>query len=79
MLTPTQLRQDLYRILDDVVATGRPIEIARNGRLLQITLVERSATDGATLDLSALERRPGLIVGDSGELPDVHWDEAWRP
>lgn len=35
-ITPTQLRQNVYRILDEVLESGRPTEVVRNGRKLLI-------------------------------------------
>jgi len=37
-LTPTQLRKDLYNLLDQVVETGKPLEIQRKGITLKITV-----------------------------------------
>lgn len=45
-ITASQLRQDVYRLLDHVLASGRPLEIERNGRLLRIT----SVAAGSRLD-----------------------------
>lgn len=33
---PSQLREDIYRILDQVLETGVPVEIERHGKLLKV-------------------------------------------
>jgi hypothetical protein len=72
-ISASQLRQDVYRLLDQVLATGRPLEIERNGQLLRITPVVAS---------SRLERvvpRPELISGDPRDLVSLDWSGTWQP
>lgn len=72
-VTASQLRADIYRLLDEVVDTGVPLEIERKGRRLRIVAVEtRSKLDNIKGD-------PNAITGDPGDLPDVHWDHYWNP
>lgn len=40
MLTPTKLRSDLYRVLDEIIATGQPLEVLRDGHVLRIALTD---------------------------------------
>ena len=43
---PSQLRENIYRILDQVLETGVAVEIERHGKLLRIVPVEpRSKLD----------------------------------
>ncbi|MCK4542739.1 MAG: hypothetical protein KAU17_10950 [Spirochaetales bacterium] len=35
-ISATKLRQDLYNILDQVIETGVPLEIARKGHIVKI-------------------------------------------
>ena len=37
-ISPTQLRANLYKLLDQVLETQKPIEIVRNGQLLEISV-----------------------------------------
>ena len=39
----TDLRRDIYRILDRVLETGDAVEVERNGRLLRIVVVAEEA------------------------------------
>lgn len=72
-MTPSALRADIYRVLDEVLETGQPIEIQRGDR----TLVISAKDEGSRLD--RLVSRPDAITGDPGDLVDVGWSEAWRP
>lgn len=71
--TASQLRADVYRLLDRVIATGEPIEVERNGRLVRIVAVAPPSL------LGGLPRRPDTIVGDPDELVHVDWSSEWRP
>jgi hypothetical protein len=70
-ITASKLRDNVYRVLDEVLATGEPVEIERNGRRLFIV------ADAAPSRLSRLVRRVELVVGDSEELVHVDWSTAW--
>lgn len=72
-ITASQLRQDVYRLLDEVLTTGRPLEIERHGKLLRIT----PAVAGSRLE--RVVPRPDLINGDPDELVSTDWSGAWRP
>ncbi|NES19373.1 MAG: type II toxin-antitoxin system Phd/YefM family antitoxin [Symploca sp. SIO3E6] len=40
-VTPTELRGNLYNLLDEILETGIPLEIERGGKRLQIVPVEK--------------------------------------
>lgn len=42
---PSPSPEDIYRILDEVLATGVPVEIERGGKLLRIIPVDREAAE----------------------------------
>ncbi|MEI8083231.1 MAG: type II toxin-antitoxin system Phd/YefM family antitoxin [Actinomycetes bacterium] len=69
----TELRSNLYRLVDRVLADGTPLEIERNGRLLTI-----SATP-PTSKFDALAVRPDVIAGDPEDLVHGDWSDEWRP
>jgi len=69
-LTASKLRADVYRILDQVLETGVPVEIERRGRMLQIVAVE------APSKLQNLAPRPYLAV-DPEELVALDWSATW--
>ena len=71
-LTPSALRANLYRILDQVLDTGEPVEITRKGRILRITAISPSK-------LEQLKPHPDCINGDPEELVHMDWSDEWQP
>lgn len=71
-LKASALRENIYRILDQVLETGVPIEIERRGRILKIVATEPRSK------LENLQARPYLL-SDPEELVHVDWSEEWRP
>ena len=68
-LTPTELRKNIYKVLDEVLATGIPVEILRKGRTLKIIATE------SVDKLQNLSATPKFVIGNPDDLPDVHWDD----
>lgn len=71
-ITASALRQNVYRILDRVLATGVPVEIERRGELLRIVRAEPKAK------LDNLKQRTYLET-DPQELVHIDWSSEWRP
>jgi prevent-host-death family protein len=73
-ITATKLRADLYRVIDNVIENGVPVEVELRGRKVRIVPVEPRDK------LADLVKRPGVIVGDPRHLPRVKtFDEKkWR-
>jgi hypothetical protein len=69
----TQLRSNLYRLVDRVLADGTPLEIERNGRLLTISPAP------PTSKFDALAARPDVIAGDPEDLVHGDWSDEWQP
>lgn len=70
-LTASRLRQDIYRILDEVLATGEPVVIERNGRRLRIVAEDPPSR------LDRLVRRPDVVTGDPNDLVHLDWSDEW--
>ena len=69
----TDLRRDIYRILDEVLATGRAVEIERKGKRLRIVpAFTKKRTE-------RLEPIADLIVGDPASLEHIDWSAEWKP
>ena len=75
-LTASKLRANVYRLLDQVLETGEPLEIERNGKLL-IIAPKQAREEGSIWD--RLPRREGFIVGDPDELIHIDWSSEWNP
>jgi antitoxin (DNA-binding transcriptional repressor) of toxin-antitoxin stability system len=72
-LTASELREDVYRILDQILETGVPVEIERRGQLLKIVPVE------ARKKLDNLTERPEFLRCDPEEIVSLDWPGEWQP
>lgn len=72
-ITATQLRKDVYRLLDQVVDSGEIIEVNRKGKLIRIEPV------GSSHKLESLKTHPSSICGDSDKLVHIDWSDRWQP
>ncbi len=71
-LTASTLRQDIYRILDEVLSSGVPVEIERRGKVLRIVPPE------GTSKLDSLRRRD-YLKADPEDIVQIDWSDTWRP
>lgn len=74
-ITITALRQNLFNVIDRVLATGKPVEIERHGKRL-LLMPEQGGSK-----LARLKKRR-LIAGNAATLPDEkvwEWDENGNP
>ena len=67
-ITPTELRSNIYNILNEVIDTGIPIEINKGGKHLKIILVKPKNK------LANLTEHPDFINGDPEELVEMNWE-----
>ena len=72
-VTASKLREDIYKILDTVLATGEPVKIERKGRVLRIV-----ADPPPGSRLSRIKKRD-FIVGDPEDLVEIDWSKEWNP
>jgi Antitoxin Phd_YefM, type II toxin-antitoxin system len=72
-ITASTLRANVYRLLDEVLESGRPLEIERKGKIVVIAPKEEHSI------WERLPRREGAIVGDPGELIHMDWSSEWHP
>jgi antitoxin (DNA-binding transcriptional repressor) of toxin-antitoxin stability system len=69
-ITASALRQNIYRILDQIIETGEEVEIERKGKVLRIV------PPRARRRLDLLPKRD-FIVGDPEDLVHIDWSEDW--
>ena len=74
-ITASKLRENIYKLLDQVLETGTPVEIERRGRKLRIV----PGDDPPRSKLDRLEPRPHAIVGDPEDLVHLDWSTEWKP
>jgi antitoxin (DNA-binding transcriptional repressor) of toxin-antitoxin stability system len=70
-LSATKLRQNLYRILDEILDSGIPVKISRKGEILKIIPEKKK---------SKLERlkEHKTIIGDPESIIDIDFNEEWK-
>jgi hypothetical protein len=71
MITPSKLRENLFNILDQVIQTGKPIEIKRKNRVLRIS-VEPPKTK-----LDNLKKRD-ILNCEPDEIITNNWEKEWK-
>jgi hypothetical protein len=69
-ITASKLRENVYRILDEAIQTGKPIEVIRKGTILTIVPPKRISK------LANLKKRTGL-VGDPDDIVSIDWSKEW--
>lgn len=71
-LTASKLRENIYRILDQVLETGVPVEVRRKGRTVRIVPGD---------PVSKLERlKPReYLLDDPESIVHLDWSSEWRP
>ena len=68
----TQLRKNIYQMVDQVIETGKPLTINRQGSLLRLAVVSKASTK-----LGNLKKR-NTIVNEGDELEDIELKQ-WEP
>ncbi len=74
-LTASKLRENIYKILDQVLDSGVPAEIERSGKRLRIVPVDSAPSE----KLDCLVKRSGVFACDPEELVHVDWSDEWQP
>jgi len=69
-ITATALRENVYRILDEVIETGKPVEVIRKGSVVKLVPEKKVSK------LSRLKRRD-LYNGDPDEIIGMDWSKEW--
>ena len=72
VISSTKLRENIYQLLDEVLKTGKPIEVRRKGRSLRII------PEPPVSRIAKLRPRP-TIKGDAGDLVHMDWSGEWKP
>lgn len=75
MINTTQFRKNVYNILDDVIKTGRPVEISRKGKILKIVCEKYPDR----LKKLKGKKKKKAFIGNSDDLIDMDWSKEWQP
>lgn len=65
-VTTTELRTNIYQLLDEVLATGIPLVISKNGKTLKI--ISDEAVSEPVDIFSKLPAKTGVVLCDDGAL-----------
>ena len=69
-ITASKLRENVYQILDEAIATGVPVEVVRKGKVLKI-VPEKTVSK-----LDRLKKRK-VFVGNSDDIIGMDWSKEW--
>lgn len=69
-ITASKLRENVYRILDEAISTGTPVEVIRKGNILRIVPEKKVSK------LARLKRRKGFC-GDPDDIIGMDWLKEW--
>jgi hypothetical protein len=69
-ITASRLRENVYRILDEAIVTGVPVEVVRKGTILRIVPEKRSSK------LDRLKKRTGF-KGNPDDIIGMDWSTHW--
>jgi len=70
MITPSELRQNLYNLLDQVILTGKPVVIKRKNKVLKIIIEQPK------LKLDNLKKRE-VMNCKPDEIINNDWEKEW--
>jgi prevent-host-death family protein len=70
-LSLTKVRANLYKIVDRVLETGKPVEIERRGKKVRIVPVRPASK------LDNLVKHAGTLVGDPEDVVHMDWSGEW--
>ena len=70
-IKPTEFRKNIYKLLDQVINTGIPIEIERKGKRIKI------GPEKKMKKLDNLKRRE-LFKCDPNDLVHIDWSSEWK-
>ncbi|MGI0480251.1 type II toxin-antitoxin system prevent-host-death family antitoxin [Geminocystis sp. CENA526] len=68
-ITPTELKNNINSLLEEVLTTGIPIEINKEGKLLLISPIHK------TDKLQKLVYRSQVIQGNPDDLVNIQWKD----
>jgi PHD/YefM family antitoxin component YafN of YafNO toxin-antitoxin module len=74
-LTASKLRENIYKVLDQVLTTGVPVEIKRRGKSLRLIRSEDEKRD----KLDQLVERPRFLRSKPQSIVHLDWSKRWRP
>lgn len=72
-ITPSKLRENLFKLLDEALEKGETIEVKRKGQVLKIVPPKKQSK------LERLQAHDNVVNGDAEELVHMDWSHEWKP
>lgn len=72
-VTASELRQNVYRPLDEVLESGEPLETGRKGRVLRVV------PEGLPSKTAAMRGNPDALTGDPDDIVHMDRSSSWAP
>jgi hypothetical protein len=69
-ITASKLRENIYRILDEVIETGAVVEVVRKGSIVKLV------SEKPVSKLDRLTKR-SVFVGDPDDIIGMDWSKEW--
>lgn len=67
----TEFRANLYKIVDEAIKTGVPVELERKGVKIRLVPEKKQSR------FERLVKHPGTIKGDPESLVHIDWSSEW--
>lgn len=74
-MTLTELRKNIYSVFDEVLKTGKTIEIQSKGKTVSLSPGKRVAK----LERLRNAALPKAIIGNPDDLIHLDWEKEWQP
>lgn len=74
-LTPSKLRENIYKYLDEVALKGKTLEVERKGVIIKLVPSEK----GNKVSKFANLKKRNVIRGDPEDLVHISWEKEWKP
>ena len=68
----TNLRKNLFKVVDEIIRTGRPVDIEREGHHLKLVLDEPKSK------LANIKPHPDVLVDDAESYVHEDWSQYWN-
>lgn len=81
-ITVTELRSNIYAIIDEVIRTGEPVLINRNKKLVEISVPKKKSINKkkkVVNDLSKIVPIPDLLTEDPEFYRSIDWESLIGP
>lgn len=85
-ITITELRSNIYKIIDEVIRTGEPVSVRRNNNIVTVAVPKKISSkvskNKKINDLSKIVPIPDCLVEDPEFYRSIDWNsliEPWNP